>query len=916
MSGRIKPVIPSPLLVTLLAVIALALPGLLQAQTETYELPNGMQVIMKPQPGSPMIASLVFIESGSKYESLYENGITHFLEHLLFKGTAHLTRDELDNSITDLGGYINAFTRKDLTCYLVLVPRQFIDYAMTVQADMLFNSTFPEDELSKERKVVIEEIRGGLDRPGATAEVFFTHHAYAGTDYNRPVLGYEAFIENIPRQAIIDYWKRFYVPSRMTLLVIGDFTPTAMRPVIDSLWGSIPAPEQAAAVTEPKIRANDLAGLQRIVDTVANVRLTHIDFSIAAPHFTDADYFPVDLLVRYLNNREASPLAQALIGGDSPLASEFYVALNTMAEFSRIDMSIRTSNPNNVDSIMATVRGQLAQLHTHMANSDVLRGIKTSVKCDDIYSSEKLHYYGFIISGKMMATGYDFIEHYPENLATVTWSQCQQAAREWLRDPRFVATVVRPADSTDTPFRPEGLPADEVRAYFDTAQFVEYELSTGIPFEYPSTEIIDLELADSARYHREVLHNGLTVIVKSSPGSQVFAMNVLGKYRTANEPEGKAGITDFVNRCMEKGTVTRSAEELARDLGQIGAQVTLYDNPWIPYDDRYTTRVFSFCKFETIDEFAERGFHLFCEMLLHPAFEPQQIEQVRQQMQMVLGRQAASPSDAARDGYYQTLFAQTPYARPIMGDMRSVASITREDLIQHHRHFYSPENMIVSIVTQRPIEEVMTLVNDRFGRLAAVGFRSEAVLRPEPFFEPKKHFVPMESEQSAIYLGNLIPGATSDEATAMGVAVSILSERLYKSLRERQGLAYSVGAGARFDREFGWYYAVMSTGTANFEAALDGILLQIDRLRLEGASREELDRARNSMWGRLMSAKLSRINQAYYLAVDEMLGRSLDHDHRYLRKLAGLTLEDIRRVSMRHLKTDAYVLSGAGVNTE
>ncbi len=901
----------------LVAIVAtLILSGTLWAQTETYELPNGMQVILKPQPGSPMIANLVFIKSGSKNESEYQNGLTHFLEHLLFDGTTHLTREQLDNSISDLGGYLNAFTRKDLTCYLVLVPRQFIDYAMTVQADMLFNSTFPEDELAKERKVVIEEIRSGMDRPGSAAEAFFTEHAYASTAYNQPVIGYESFIENIPRDAIVDYWKRYYVPSRMTLLVIGDFTPSEMKPLIDSLWGSIPAPQQAAEVTEPEIRTDDLAATQLVVDTVGKVRQTHIDISLAAPHFTHSDYFPVDLLVRYLNSKEVSPLGQALTGGEKPVASEFYVSLNTMAELSRIDMSIRTPDPSNANAILDTVTTHLSRLRTHLADNDVLQGIKTSVKCDNIYSSEKLHYYGFIISDKMMATGYDFLQRFPERLSAVEWSQCQQAAADWLNNPNYVATIVRPADSNATPYVPEGMPAEQVKAYFDTTGFAEYDLSTGIPLEYPSTEIIDLELADSATYHREILHNGLTVIVKSSPGSQVFAMNVFGKHRTANEPQGKEGITDFVNRCMEKGTVTRSAEELSRDLAQIGAQVTLYDNPWIPYDDRYTSRVFSFCKFETIDEFAERGFHLFYEMLMHPGFAPDQIEQARSEIQMVLGRQAGSPRNVARDGFYETLFDGTDYARTIQGNMRSIASITRDDLIDHHRSYYSPENMIVSIASQRPVTQIMDLVDDRFGRLAPTGFASDTVARPEPFFEPKVHQVPMESEQVAMYLGNLIPGATSDESTAMSVAVSILSDRLYKNLREKQGLAYSVGAGARFDRDLGWYYAVMSTGKANYQTALDGILLEIDKLRLEGATREELDRARNSIWGRLMSAKLSRINQAYYLALDELLGRPLGHDQKYLKQLAELNLEDIRRVSMRHMKTDAYVLSTAGVQRE
>ena len=186
-----------------------------------------------------MIASIVFVKSGSRYESRFENGITHFLEHLLFDGTVNMTREELDGSISDLGGYINAFTRQDVTAYLVLLPKEFIEYGLTVQSDMLFNSTLPEEELPKERKVVIEEIRRSADSPGAPANAFFTQKAYGATDYGRPVLGYEPFINNIPREAIVHYWKQYYTPDNMTALVIGEKSLTDNRPIASLASGVV-----------------------------------------------------------------------------------------------------------------------------------------------------------------------------------------------------------------------------------------------------------------------------------------------------------------------------------------------------------------------------------------------------------------------------------------------------------------------------------------------------------------------------------------------------------------------------------------------------------------------------------------------------------------------------------------------------
>jgi zinc protease len=170
----------------------------------------------------------------------------------------------------------------------------------------------------------------------------------------------------------------------------------------------------------------------------------------------------------------------------------------------------------------------------------------------------------------------------------------------------------------------------------------------------------------------------------------------------------------------------------------------------------------------------------------------------------------------------------------------------------------------------------------------------------------------MEAKQVSLYLGNILPAATSDDVPALSVATSILSSRLYLNLREKQGLAYSVGAGSVYDRDFGWLYCSMGTAHENYQRALDGIILQIDKLKWDGPTHEEIDRARNQLWGSLGRARLSRVNQAYWLAVNEFLGRPVGHDQQYLKALSQVTTDAIRRVTARYFNTAAYVLASAG----
>ncbi len=892
--------------------------NIMSEESKSYHLDNGMEIILKEKHGSPMVASIVFVKSGSKYESKFENGVTHFLEHFLFDGTTSLTREELDLSIRDLGGYLNAFTRKELTAYLVLLPKQYIDYGMTIQMDMLFNSLIPEEELTKERKVVIEEINRSADAAGAPAEDFFTQTAYAGTPYDRPVLGFKAFIENIPREAIVEYWKSAYTPENMTALVIGDFDTEEMKKTVAEIFGAMKRDEPISLDTMAAVEPIEPASVdyslkgQQLIDTTADVKSTYVNFSFDAPHISDSDYIAVDLLASYLGMDDVSPLMKILKDGADPLAIEAGVGLSTYEEFSRLEIYAIANDVSKRDAIVEAIINNVKNISRHNADQEILKGIKVSTKCNEIYNSDKLHYYGFMIAPTMMSGGWEFIQNYGDMIAAVNWSNCQNAAQKWFDNPNYIATVVTPNPEGTEGYIPRGITAEEVISHFDTVNFTQYNLTEKEKINFPSTDSVSFEIVDNADYHREVLPNGLTIIVKSRPDSRVFALNVFGKNRTANEPDGKAGITDFVNRCVEKGTVTRNSFELSRDLASIGANVTLYDNPWIPYDDRYTSRSYTFMKFETIDDYGKKGFHLFTEMILNPAFESDEVENVRQGMLGVLGRNLNSPGKVASKLFYESLFDNSVFSNPVMGSSGTIGAITVDDLKKHHADFYSPENMIISIVSNKSTDEVMNWINGSFGRLNSAGFESKTPSIPKPIFEIKNEHAELDKEQITIFLGGNLPGANSDESATLAVTTSILSSRLYLNLREKQGLAYSVGAGSRFDRDFGWYYCSIGTGFENYQEALDGILLQIDKLKFDGPTQEEIDRARNQLWGRQMSAKLSNINQAYYLCLDEFYGKGYKNDPLFIKNLSEVDNNKIRQIMSKYFKTDAYILTSAG----
>ena len=209
-------------------------------QTTFYSLDNGMEVILKENHASPLVSSVIIVKAGSKYENEKNNGFTHLLEHMLFNGTETRSREEIDSGIEDYGGYINAFTRQEMTGYLVVMPSEFIEQGLDIQSDQLFHSILPADQFPKERDIVAEEIKKDNDVVGNVATDYFNAVKFAGTPYARPVIGYEETIRNVTRDEVMAYYKRYYVPNNMTAFISGDFETPDMKKLVDKYFGSIP----------------------------------------------------------------------------------------------------------------------------------------------------------------------------------------------------------------------------------------------------------------------------------------------------------------------------------------------------------------------------------------------------------------------------------------------------------------------------------------------------------------------------------------------------------------------------------------------------------------------------------------------------------------------------------------------------
>ena len=331
-------------------------------QGSVFYLDNGMEIILVENHANPMIAAFTIVKTGSRNEDAVTNGAAHFLEHLLFNGTKTRTQKQLYDEMDFYGGYNNAHTGPDYTNYMVLMPKEFIAQGMDIQADMLFNSTLPEEKFEKERGIVTEEIGRSADRPTYQVQNHFLRTFFAGTPYERPVLGTISTITHLQREQVLEYYRTWYVPSNMTLMVIGDFSTPEMVALVKEKYGRYPMGQLSRArtiqLTAPKnLRIIWANGMDKFPNDRAYLNLGYV-----LPPPTSEDFQALEMLTEFLGGKETSRL-KMLFKQDGYIGwvNTISASIDFNRDFSTLQISAELPLDSDVDRtvelITQTVKG-------------------------------------------------------------------------------------------------------------------------------------------------------------------------------------------------------------------------------------------------------------------------------------------------------------------------------------------------------------------------------------------------------------------------------------------------------------------------------------------------------------------------------------------------------------------------------
>ncbi|UCC80997.1 MAG: insulinase family protein [Candidatus Zixiibacteriota bacterium] len=420
--------------------LLLFLPGIgISADLQITELDNGLKVMILENHQVPQVNISTTIKVGAKNETDFFDGATHLLEHLiLFRGTEKMTGEEVGDAMKRHGAYFNGYTSSDWTDFVISLPRENLEFALEIHADMLFRSNFPEAEMSKERQAVLEEINISEDNPFSKAYRSTLKVLFEGHPYSKNVLGTKERVANIPRDSVYAYYKRYYAPNNMTMVIVGDLDAQKTLGLVRKYFGDFPEGSVAKDnYNLPMKRAKVVE-----IEIKKDVEQAYLIMSSIGPKADSPRQFPLDIMSVILGDGESSRLWKKLKDEMGLVYSiSFFFETN---KYEGLISSISTLDPANIPEVEKAINEVLTDVKENGFTERELRKAKNKIKTAHYISMER----GLDIADKYSEydsfIGYEFVENYPHNIEKTTLAELNAAAREYLNTDSYVKTMVVP----------------------------------------------------------------------------------------------------------------------------------------------------------------------------------------------------------------------------------------------------------------------------------------------------------------------------------------------------------------------------------------------------------------------------------------------------------------------------------------
>ncbi|MBF0500037.1 MAG: insulinase family protein [Candidatus Riflebacteria bacterium] len=811
------------------------------AAFSTFTLDNGLHVLVKEMPAAPVVAVNVWIHVGSRNEKKGEEGFSHLIEHMMFKGTATYTVGQLDKEIKKMGAANNAFTASDYTCYHVLGAREHFPRLMALEADAILHSSFVEEEFQKERSVVLEEMRMDKDDPESLVYNQTKETAYKVHPYRHPIVGYHDQLASATRDQVFGYYKKYYVPSNMWVIIAGDIKASEALETVKACMGSAhaaPVPDQVVPAEPPQERRCE----SRLY---GDIQQSYINLAWHAPGIQNPDNYVMDVISTLMGHGRSSRLFKILVEQER-LASDLSTSYFTSGDPSLfiISAQIQQSNRRKFIDRAAKLMSDLKEGAIPAEEFEKVKQqlIATTIFGKETAESQAQNYGHYATLGHL-----DEADSYVDRIREVTLEDVKRVAK---------------------------------------ATFNDHSLSV-ISYEPQNT-------VQSAKPEMITLDNGIKLILRENHTAPIVAMAIQIDAGGLREGKNEAGLANLAASTLSKGTEKHSAEELAHLFESIGASVS------IQAQKSYVT-----FKTQSLSEKFPTTLDLVMEILTSATFPEEEFKKEQEKTLDAIKSQQDDLFYYTYYQGLAALFTDSPLGYSNLGLPDQIRNIKQSECANFFKKHYVGSGMVVAISGDIYPGEVRDRLAAVFSNISKGNQSDLKEAKLEDIDNVIEVNGQKNREQAQVLVATRTFPRSDSRGPAMDIVKSILggsmSSRLFTNLRDKDSLAYSVWASQVGTRNLGYFFATLSTAVSKLDTAKSRLIEELEKFRKDGFTDEEFNDAKTYIIGMHALNLVDNQSMAETLSSDEFFGLGFDYYSRYPEMIKAVTKESVHEIAQKFL---------------
>ncbi|MCS6874688.1 MAG: insulinase family protein [Pyrinomonadaceae bacterium] len=860
---------------------------------EEYRLDNGLRVIMHVDRSVPIVAVNVWYHVGSKNEVPGRTGFAHLFEHLMFQGSKNYD-DDYFKPLQEAGATINGTTNADRTNYFQVLPSNFLELALFMEADRMGGllEAMTQEKLDNQRDVVKNERRQRYDnQPYGTAfekisELMYPkNHPYSWTTIGSLKDLTEASMEDVK-----NFFRTYYVPNNASLVIAGDFDPKQAKKWVEKYFGPIPRGNDIVRPNPPQPKLE--AEIRKSFEDA--VRLPRIYMVWHTVPQADKDSPALDILATILSSGRGSRLQSKLVF-DKQVSQDVF-ASHISREIAGLFQIVSTARPGKqLEEIEKEINEEIEKIKKepptreeleralNQIEARIILGLQTVLAKADAMNENAVFY------GKP-----DRFQEELEEYLKVTPEDISRVANKYLIQNRLVMSIVPGKKKAPEADQEENKPTSTSTSKKENKK----DFSANLPKPGPDPKF------SLPKIEKQKLSNGLEVWFVKHSELPIVSMNMVFRAGADLDPIDRAGLAVLTSDLIDNGTKTRSAVEIANQLQSLGTNLVTSAG----WDSSNLSML-------TLKKNLDKALEIFSDVLINPSFPQEELETVKRRMLVSFLQRKDDPNQISNIVYSVLLYGKNhPYGKPINGDETTIKAITREEIQKFYETYYRPNNAVLIVVGDTSLKEIVPKLEKAFAGWKAAEIPRTLTPPDVELKNPGIYIVDRPgAAQSVISIGHVGVSRSNPDYIPLVVMNSILggqfTSRVNLNLREDKGYTYGARTSWSFRRGAGPFEASAAVQTAVTKGAVVEFLKEINGILGERpVTSQELEYNKQSIIRRYPQGFETVGQIANQLATLAIYNLPDNYFNEFLQKVKAVTIEDINRVAKKYIQPDKMAI--------